>query len=223
MTKQRATPTRGKKHASGDDDSPPSLPTTAASSAPSSAVLAYQRAQDGEHIVTLVVDFLLHAVDATIDETLKANNTFEYTSLKLVNGLIYMMSMVTIDLSTKFKDNPATYEAGDTPAPCPPDIWSKQCIKAKKKPKSHLLRGHSHNNPYGLGSLDEDGEGSEYRSAYQGSPCSKQMRGRSMEKSSQQLGSIVLDTEVTMSIRDLAFRTVSPSDMPLSPDDLQRR
>ncbi|RHZ27223.1 hypothetical protein DYB26_002771 [Aphanomyces astaci] len=225
MTKQRATPTRGKKHASGDDDSPPSLPTTAASSAPSSAVLAYQRAQDGEHIVTLVVDFLLHAVDATIDETLKANNTFEYTSLKLVNGLIYMMSMVTIDLSTKFKDNPATYEAGDTPAPCPPDIWSKQCIKAKKKPKSHLLRGHSHNNPYGLGSLDEDGEGSEYRSAYQGSPSSKQMLGgrRSMEKSSQQLGSIVLDTEVTMSIRDLAFRTVSPGDMPLSPDDLQRR
>ncbi|ETW02366.1 hypothetical protein, variant [Aphanomyces invadans] len=137
-----------------------------------------------------------------------------------------MMSMVTIDLSTKFKDNPATYEAGSTPTPCAADIWSKQYIRAKKKRKPPLVRGVSYSSSFGLGVVAEEAGSEFHRSSYQQrSPTNKPNGGgrRSPERSLQPLATLVVETEVTMSIRDLAFRTVNASDAPLSPDDMERR
>ncbi|KAF0684901.1 Aste57867_23145 [Aphanomyces stellatus] len=170
---------------------------------------SWQRHQDADHIASLFVDRIVADVEATIQENRVATNTFKYTGLKLVNGLIYMMSMVTIDLSTKFKDNPATYEAGAPPETSQADIWSKHFIKAKKKRKSLLA-------PYGgLGMVHEEGE-SDHRSIKYG------QGGGGGRRSPDHTHPPILEDEITMSVRDLAFKTVAV-EVTIPPDELVRR
>ncbi|CAK4121932.1 unnamed protein product [Aphanomyces euteiches] len=171
-----------------------------------SQIAAWQQSQDADNAASAMVDLVLRSVEGTIHEAREAKNTFEYTSMKIVTGLVYMMSMVTIDLTTKFKDNPATYEAGPMPEHGLPDIWSKQFIKARQKRRSIMSRRRR--------TADDDD--------------ADELRRRSPSRYSQGTRGDYhtdfphIDDEITMSIRDLAFQTFA-IDVPLPKEEIERR